>query len=469
METQTPVKEETQIVVKDKKINKTAILLIVTLTSFLTTFVGPAVNVALPTISNELAVNAILLSWISTAYLLTAAMFAVPFGRIADIYGMKKIFTYGIVILTIASFLAALSPSAEFLIITRAIQGIGGAMIFVTGLAIITSVFPPQERGQAIGINITATYIGLVMSPVLGGFLTAYIGWRSIFYLIVPFGLLVIAITFWKMKGKEWAGCKGEKLDYWGSLLYILMLLLTLVGFSFITSAVGMLMVVLGIVGFIGFVMWELRVEQPVLDMMLFFKNRMFAFSNLAALINYMSIFAVVFLLSLYLQFIKGFDPQVAGLILVVQTVFMVIMSPIAGRLFDKLEPRKIASLGMAIATIGLFIFALITEETSLYMIILGLAILGIGIGLFSAPNTHAIMGSVEKRYFGVASATVSTMRLTGQTLGMGMILVIFAVYVGAVQFNPQNYPALLASIKVAFTISAVLGLIAIFASLARK
>ena len=460
---------ETQLPVKDKKVNKTAILLIATIASFLSPFMAISINIALPTISSELAVNAILLSWISTAYLLTSAMLAVPFGRIADIYGMKKIFTYGIIILTIASFLAAISPSVEFLIITRAVQGIGSAMIFVTGLAMVTSVFPPKERGKAIGINITALYIGFVVSPVLGGFLTQYLGWRSIFYLVLPLGLLVIALVFWKMKGKEWAGCRGEKLDYWGSLIYIIMLALTLVGFSIITSTLGMLMVILGIIGFIGFVMWELRVEQPVLDMKLFFKNRMFAFSNLAALISYMSIFAIVFLLSLYLQFIKGFDPRIAGLILAVQTVFMVIMSPIAGRLSDKIEPRKLATLGMAIITIGLLIFALITAETSLYVIILGLAILGTGIGLFSAPNTNAIMGSVERRYFGVASATVSTMRLIGQTLGMGMILVIFAVYIGAVQFNPQNYPELLASIQVAFLISVILSIIAIFASLARK
>ncbi len=458
-----------QIPVKDEKINKTAILLIATIATFLSPFMAISINIALPTIANELAVNAILLSWISTAYLLTSAMLAVPFGRIADIYGMKKIFTYGIIILTIASFLAAISPSVEFLIISRAIQGIGSAMIFVTGLAIVTSVFPPKERGKAIGINITALYIGFVLSPVLGGFLTEYLGWRSIFYLVVPLGLLIIALVFWKMKGKEWAACKGEKLDYGGSLLYIIMLALTLIGFSTITSTLGMLMVILGIIGFISFVIWELRVEQPVLDMKLFFKNRMFAFSNLAALISYMGIFAVVFLLSLYLQFIKGFDPRVVGLILAVQTVFMVIMSPIAGRLSDKIEPRKLATLGMGIITMGLLIFALITAETSLYLIILGLAILGTGIGLFSAPNTNAIMGSVERKYFGVASATVSTMRLIGQTLSMGMILVIFAVYIGAVQFTPQNYPELLNSIQIIFLISVVLSIMAIFASLARN
>lgn len=460
---------ETKIPVKNEKINKTAILLIATIATFLSPFMAISINIALPTIANELAVNAILLSWISTAYLLTSAMLAVPFGRISDIYGMKKIFTSGIIILTIASFLAAISPSVEFLIISRAVQGIGSAMIFVTGLAIVTSVFPPKERGKAIGINITALYMGFVLSPVLGGFLTEYLGWRSIFYLVVPLGLIIITLVFWKMKGKEWAACKGEKLDYWGSLLYIIMLALTLIGFSIITSTLGMLMVILGIIGFVSFVIWELRVEQPVLDMKLFFKNRMFAFSNLAALISYMGIFAVVFLLSLYLQFIKGFDPKVVGLILVVQTVFMVIMSPIAGRLSDKVEPRKLATLGMGIITIGLVIFALITAETSLYLIILGLAILGTGIGLFSAPNTNAIMGSVERKYFGVASATVSTMRLIGQTLSMGMILVIFAVYIGAVQFTPQNYPELLSSIQTIFLISVVLSIMAIFASLARN
>ena len=301
---------ETEISVNDKKINKTAILLIATLASFLTPFMGTSINIALPTIANELAVNAILLSWISTAFFLTSAMFAVPFGRIADIYGMKKIFTYGIIILTIASFLAAISPSAEFLIITRVIQGIGSAMIFVTGLAIITSVFPPKERGKAIGINITAVYIGLVMGPVLGGFLTQYIGWRSIFYLIVPLGLIVIALVLWKMKGKEWAECKGEKMDYWGSLLYILMLGLILIGFSNITSTIGMIMVILGILGFIGFVILELRVEHPVLEIRLFFENRKFALSNLATLISYMGYICSGFSTEFILQFIKGFDPE---------------------------------------------------------------------------------------------------------------------------------------------------------------
>ncbi|WJI10476.1 MFS transporter [Methanobacterium sp. CWC-01] len=451
-----------------KEINKTVILLIATLAAFLTPFLGTSLIVALPTIANDLAVNAILLSWVTTAYFLASAMFAVPLGKIADIYGMKKIFTYGIVVLTFASFFAAISPSPEFLVIMRAFQGVASAMIFVTALAIIASVFPPQERGKAIGINITAGYAGLVMGPVLGGFLTQYLGWRSIFYLVVPLGLLVLSLVLWKMKG-EWAGCVGEKLDYWGSLIYIVMLSLILVGFSSITGTLGMVMVIVGIIGMAGFVIWELRVEHPVLDMSLFFKNRRFAFSNLAALISYIGLSTVAFLLSLYLQYIKGLDPNVTGLILVVQTAFMVIISPFAGRLSDKIDPGKLASLGMGLITIGLVIFAFITQETSLYVIVLALAILGIGVGIFSAPNMNSIMGSVERRYYGVASATVSTMRLLGQTFGMGLILIIFAVYIGAVQFNPQNYPELLASIQVIYLIAVGLSLIAILASLARN
>lgn len=459
---------EPQMPDKDTPVNKTVILLIATLATFLTPFLGTSLIVALPTIANDLAVNAILLSWISTAYVLTSAMFAVPLGKIADIYGMKKIFTYGIVILAISSFLAALSPSSEFLIGMRAVQGFASAMIFVSALAIITSVFPPQERGKAIGINITSGYAGLVLGPVLGGLLTQYMGWRSVFYFVVPLSLMVIVLVFWKMKG-EWGECKGEKLDVWGSSLYILTLALILIGFSSITQTFGILMVILGIIGLISFILLEMRIENPVLEVKLFFENRKFAFSNLATFISYISTFATSFLLSLYLQYIKGLTPEVTGLILVVQTVFMMALSPVAGRLSDKFDPGKLASLGMTLIACGLLIFAFINQDTSLYMIILGLAIVGIGIGIFSAPNMNTIMGSVERRYYGVSAAIVSTMRLLGQTFGNGMILIIFAVYIGAVQFTPTNYPQLITSIQVIFTISVILSVIAVFASLARN
>ena len=450
----------------DSSLRMTAFL-VATIASFSTPFISAAINIALPAIGTEFHTDAILLSWIPTSFLLVAAMFAVPFGRIADIHGMKRIFTYGMIIFTIASLLSAIAPSAIALIIFRILQGVGSAMIFVTSLAIITSIFPPQERGKAIGINIAAVYFGLSMGPVLGGFLTYYFGWRSLFYILVPLGLLVIVLVQWKLKG-EWAACRGEKFDFTGSILYSIMLVLIMYGFSTLPSILGILLVILGAVGLVAFIKWELRVDSPVLDMKLFFKNTTFAFANMAALLNYSATFAVTFLLSLYLQYIRGFAVQDAGFILVAQPILMVIVTPIAGRLSDKYDPRIIATIGMTIVTLGIFGFVFLSTTTSLEYIIISLIILGLGFGLFSSPNTNSIMGSVERRFYGVASATVSTMRLIGQTMSMGIALLIFALYIGRVEITPTQYPALLTSIQTAFIVFTILCFIGIFASFRR-
>jgi EmrB/QacA subfamily drug resistance transporter len=447
--------------------NRLPALLVATLASFFTPFMASAINIALPSIGLEFGADAILLSWIPTAYLLAAAVFAVPFGRIADIHGMKKIFIYGIIIFTVATFLSGAAPSIISLIAFRVLQGIGSAMIFVTGLAIITSVYPPKERGKAIGINIASVYIGLSMGPVLGGILTQYLGWRSIFYVIIPLGLLVIALTALKVKG-EWAECKGEKFDASGSLIYGIALIMLMYGFSLLPGETGIILLILGIMGILAFALFELRVQNPVFEVRLF-KNITFGFSSLAALINYSATFAVVFLLSLYLQYIKGLDPQFAGIILVAQPAVMAITAPIAGRLSDRFSPGLIASIGMAITAISLFCFIFLDNNSSFEFIIAVLLVLGFGLGLFSSPNTNAIMGSVKKRFYGVASATVGTMRLIGQMLSMGVAMLIFSIFIGNVQIVPGNYPALLTSIKVVFTIFTILCFIGIFASLARK
>ena len=230
----------------------------------------------------------------------------------------------------------------------------------------------------------------------------------------------------------------------------------------------GIILLILGIIGILAFVLFELRVKNPVFEVRLF-KNITFGFSSLAALINYSSTFAVVFLLSLYLQYIKGLDPQFAGIVLVAQPVVMAITSPIAGRLSDRFSPGLIASIGMAITAISLFCFIFLDNNSSFEFIIAVLLVLGFGLGLFSSPNTNAIMGSVKKRFYGVASATVGTMRLIGQMLSMGVAMLIFSIFIGNVQIVPGNYPALLTSIKVVFTIFTILCFIGIFASLARK
>jgi EmrB/QacA subfamily drug resistance transporter len=442
---------------------KIAALLAATIASFFTPFMGSSVNIALPSIGLDFGADAIILNWVTNGFLLAAAIFAVPFGRVADIHGMKKIFTYGIILFTVASLLCALSPTAYTLIGSRILQGIGSAMIFVTGLAIISSVYPPHHRGKAIGINVAAVYVGLSFGPVLGGLMTQYLGWRSLFLLMIPFGLLVTAIVFWKLND-EWAASRGEKFDFVGSILYSLMLFLVMYGFSSLPQIDGWAMLILGIVGFVAFIRWELRVKSPVFNIRLF-KNTAFTFSSMAALINYSATFAVTLLLSYYLQYIKGLEPQTAGLILVAQPIIMAITAPIAGRMSDRFDARLIATTGMATVTLALFTLTFIDGNTSLNDIIIGLAVLGLGFGLFSSPNTNVIMGSVERRFYGVASATVSTMRLIGQTMSIGIATLVFSLFIGRVQLTPDQYPALLESIQLCFVVFTALCFVGVFVS----
>jgi EmrB/QacA subfamily drug resistance transporter len=442
---------------------KIAALLAATIASFFTPFMGSSINIALPSIGLDFGADAIILNWVTNGFLLAAAIFAVPFGRVADIHGMKKIFTYGIIIFTVASLLCALSPSSFALIGARILQGIGSAMIFVTGLAIISSVYPPQHRGKAIGINVAAVYVGLSFGPVLGGFMTQYLGWRSIFLLMIPFGLLVMGIVFWKLKD-EWAASRGETFDYVGSILYSLMLFLVMYGFSNLPQIDGWAMLILGIIGFVAFVRWELRTKSPVFNIRLF-KNTAFTFSSVAALINYSATFAVTLLLSYYLQYIKGLEPQTAGIILVAQPIIMAITAPIAGRMSDRIDARIIATTGMATVTLALFTMTFIDSTTPITNIIIGLAVLGLGFGLFSSPNTNVIMGSVERKFYGVASATVSTMRLIGQTMSIGIATLVFALFIGRVQISPSQYPALMGSIQICFVVFTALCFIGVFVS----
>ena len=452
---------------KNNIVNKRVALLVATLSSFLTPFMSSSVNIALPSIGNEFSMDAVLLNWVATSYLLAAAMFLVPFGKIADIKGRKKIFSYGILIYTLSSFLSAISTSAVTLISFRILQGIGSAMIFGTGVAILTSVFPSGERGKVLGINAAAVYLGLSLGPFLGGFLTQYFGWKSIFLANVPLGLIILIFVLWKLKG-EWAEAKGEKFDLIGSIVYSLSLAAIMYGFSLIPAISGLWLVIVGAFVLLLFVRWEIKVENPVLDISLFRNNTTFALSNLAALINYSATFAVGFLLSLYLQYIKALSPQNAGLILTSQPLAMAIFSPFAGRLSDRVEPRIIASAGMTLTAVSLSLFTFLNEKTTLEFVAASLILLGFSLALFSSPNTNAVMSSVERRFYGVSSATLGTMRLTGQMLSMGIAMLIFAIYIGKVQITPEHYSLFLTSMKTSFVIFAVLCFGGILASLAR-
>lgn len=447
--------------------NKRVALVVATVTGFFAPFMGSSINIALPSIGIEFEMDAILLGWVVTSYPLASAIFLVPFGRIADIYGRKRIFTYGVVVFTVSSLLSAISTSVVALISFRILQGIGSAMTFGTAVAILTSAFPVRERGKALGINVAAVYLGLSLGPFLGGLLTQYCGWRSIFIVPVPLGLVVTAIIVRRLKG-EWAEAKGEKFDLAGSIIYGCAIVAIMYGFSLLPAMSAVWLLIVGALGILAFAKWEMRVRSPVFNINLFRHNRVFALSNLAALINYGATMAVTFLLSLYLQYTKGFSPQYAGLILVSQPIVMAAISPLAGRLSDRIEPRIIASTGMGLTTVGLGLLAFLNQNTALEYILVSLIILGFGFGFFSSPNSNAIMSSVENRFYGVASATMGTMRLTGQMLSMGIVMLILATFIGRVQITPELYPLYVRSVKVAFVIYATLCFGGIFASLAR-
>ena len=447
--------------------SKRATLLAATLASFLTPFMGSSTNVALPSIGREFSMDAVLLSWVPTSYLLAAAMFLVPFGRIADIHGRKKVFLYGTTLFTLASVLTAVSVSTPMLIVARVLQGIGSSMIFGTGVAILTSVFPPGERGRVLGINVAAVYTGLSVGPFLGGVLTQNLGWRSIFWATVPLGLVVITFVLWRLKG-EWAEARGEAFDLPGSVIYALALLVLMYGFSRLPDIAGAGLILLGVLGLAAFGLWEMRSRYPVLNLSLFVRNRPFAFSNLAALLNYSANSAVAFLLSLYLQYVKALSPQQAGLVLIAQPIVQAAFSPVAGWLSDRIEPRIVASSGMTLTAIGLGLLVPVTSTSPLWSIVVRLLLLGLGFALFSSPNMNAIMGAVERKFYGIASGMLGTMRLVGQMLSMGIATLLFALYIGRVEITPELYPLFLVSAKMAFAIFAVLCVGGIFASLAR-
>jgi EmrB/QacA subfamily drug resistance transporter len=394
-------------------------------------------------------------------------MFLVPFGKIADIYGRKRIFSYGVLIFTLASVGSAISNSTTMLICFRMLQGIGAAATYCVGAALLTSVFPSGELGRVLGINLAAVYVGYSAGPFLGGFLTHHFNWRSIFLVNVLLGLIILFLIFSKLKG-EGHEAKEEKFDLLGSVIYSITLLLIMYGFSQLSTIRGVWLILPGALGILAFVKWETKTESPVLDINLFRNNRVFAFSNLAALINYSATFAVTFLLSLYLQYIKKLTPENAGLVLVSQPIVQAFFSPYAGRLSDRTEPRVVASIGMALTAVGLFLFIFLNEKTTLGFIITSLILLGFGFALFSSPNTNAVMSSVENRLYGVASGTIGTMRMLGMVLSMGITILIFSIYIGKVQITPEYYPLFLRCVRMAFTFLTVLCLWGILASLVR-
>lgn len=427
-------------------------LFVTTLTAFMSPFMFSAVNVALPTLQKELILDAVQMSWIATVYLLATAISLVPAGKIADIYGRKLIFIVGTIVFTLASTFTAFAPSFIWLMILRAAQGVGVAMFATTAMAILTSVFPLKRRGLALGIYVAAVYIGLSAGPFLGGLMVQHLGWRSIFVVMLPLGLISVIITVRFLK-EEWAEARGERLDMLGSLLYAAAIFAVVFGVTRLPALNAYGMILAGAVLMAAFVVRQQRIAHPVFDVSLFKSNHAFAFSSLAALINYSATSATAFLISLFLQYIKALDAQSAGLVLVSQPIVQAALSPLAGRLSDRIQPRLIASAGMAVTVIGLAVFSRLNFQSPLWLIVSNLVFMGIGFSLFSSPNMSAIMGAVEKRQYGIASGALATMRLLGQMMSMAIATVVLSIFVGREAIHPGTYPQFLRSVTVIFTL----------------
>ncbi len=450
------------------QVSRSATLFAVCTAHFLMPFMMSAVGVALPAIGREFGASALQLGLVETTYVLSASIFLLAMGRLGDIHGRRRIFQSGIVVFTIAGGLLSQAWSIESVIALRFLQGMGGSMVMATTIAIVVSVFPPEERGKALGIAVASVYAGISCGPFIGGALVTSFGWRTIFYLSVPLGLLVFAITAAKLRG-EWAESRGEPFDWPGSLVYAASILLLISGASNLHRGPwAWVLAAGGLCGIAFFLALQARTPYPLLDVALLRRNRVFALSNLAALLNYAATFGVTFFLSLYLQYIKGMSAREAGALLIIQPIVQTLLSPLCGRLADRYPAERVATAGMALCAAGLGVAATFTGATSLSLVVVTLGFLGTGFALFSSPNTSVIMGSVEPRHLGVASGLSASMRTLGMMTSMTIITVIFSVLMAGHAVTPETHPAFLKSMQTALLVFCGLCGLGILFSMAR-
>lgn len=442
-------------------------LFVICTAAFLVPFMGSALNLALPQISDAFSMDAVTLTWVNTVYIISAAVFQIPFARIADLVGRKKVFFIGVLVFSVSMFLCGFAPGAAALIILRFMGGMGSAMMFGTNIAILTALFPPEKRGYALGVNAAVVYAALAAGPVLGGFLARYFGWQSIFFFSAGVGVLVLLFIRLFMRS-EWVESKGEKLDIAGSVLFGTGLGALIYGFTKLPGLSGIVFVSAGMISFVLFALYESGHEYPVFDVRLFSRNRVFRLSSVAALINYAATSAVAFMLSLYLQYIRGLDAGAAGLVLISQALVQSAFSLVAGRLSGRFSSSKLATSGMVLTVIGLGGLAALTPLTPFWVIITLLALLGMGFGIFSAPNTNVIMGAVDKKYYSAASAATGTMRLTGQAFSMGIAAMAISVNIGTNKIVPELFPEFMSGFRATFIIFMLLCAVGIYASSAR-
>jgi len=442
-------------------------LAVLCLAAFLVPFMGSALNLALPEIGHTFSMNAITLTWLATVYLIPTAVFQIPFARLGDMLGRKKVYIWGVFFYSFCTFLSGFSPTGSILLILRFVSGVGSAMIFGSNIAILTSLFPSHKRGRVLGINTAVVYFSIAAGPFLGGLLTHYLGWRSIFLLCGGIGFITVILIKLVLK-TEWIVSKEEKFDYTGTLFYGVGLFGLIYGFINLSHLFGVIWLGIGVITFAVFIFHEQKCRFPIFNLRLFSRNRVFALSSVAALINYAATSAIGFMLSLYLQYVRGFDVRHAGFILITQAVVQAVFSLVAGRWSNKIHPSHLATTGMVIIVCGLAGLVFVSTTTPIVFIIFCLLLMGVGFGLFASPNTNVIMSSVEHRYYGQASATTGTMRLTGQAFSMGIAGMAISLQMGTKQIVPELFQQFMQSMRITFFIFIALCIIGVYASSVR-
>ena len=448
----------------------TALLLTVSLSSFATPLISSGVNVALPYITLDFVIPASHIGWVQTSFLMAYAIFLFPFGKISDRIGKQKIFMAGLSFQLVGFVFAGLSTSFPTLLIGMALGGLGSAQVFSVAIPLLTTNFPRQERGKVIGINTAVVYTALAIGPFIGGVLISAFGWHSIFWILLP----TIAIAFILAirvisKLPKAVPHTTKPFDGMGAVVYIIAASLLLTGISRITEGSGaIIMLVIGIAISVFFLWWELKHPDPLFPIHIFIKNKLFRNSSLAALINYGSSFAITLLLSFYLQSVRDFTSIETGTILIAQPLVMAVLTPFAGKLSDRVDPRILATIGMAMTAISLFTFSFLTSTTPLWIIMGILLFLGCGFALFASPNMNSIMSSVPDAQAGIASATAGSMRVFGQVVSMSAVMVAFAAILGSVVISPEVAAPLLKALSTVFIALGALCTVGIWFSYAR-
>jgi MFS family permease len=395
--------------------------------SFVTASLLNILNVAVPVIELELQVSAVDTTWVAASFLLCSGALVLPFAQIANRIGRRRAFSHGLLIVVASSVLHCFVDTYWQLIVIRVLQAIGTAFIYATSHALVSAIYPAKQRGVALGVTVSSAYIGLTLGPLIGGLLTEMLGWRTVMLWPVP----LAGFAWWILNTKidtEWRYPETGKVDLRGTALLAVLLFSSYFGITLLPafSAIALLLTAC-IAGYV-FLQVEKRSKHAIFDPVLFSENRMLRHSVLASFLLYSVMYSVGYIISIYLQFGSKMNAGEAGLIMLIQPLMMALMSPVAGRLSDHHEPRLLATGGVIITAIGLLVLAGLPHQNGAVPSALGLLLVGVGFGLFSAPNFNAVMSSVGSRDMASAGAIFSTARVMGQLMGMANIALVFAL-----------------------------------------